>query len=318
MDKKDIKKFEELYWKEDESAVRTFEDIEAKLRDSRNFYLKELAEERKKADFENAYRSNFELNAYDKEFAEKFVHDINLAKGGYSLRFWILTNGMYESYKTGDMSVLKNALHTMNRLMYGNTLITCSGVNQAGNFERVIYAFADCDIDLAKKYFPKIHGLADNNAHPFAKSCCNLIMGMIYKNSDWEAEAQQQAQSFNQRKSSAKSDVLVVDYLLALSKRDDKKASILIQEIANSYRKMTWLFNFNSEFLKFFGVFVHGLYNIAHFVLDKELFSQIKIPEHSVFWKEFDLYTKEHHFSKGELIFKFDNELETVKRLFDN
>ena len=317
MDKKDSKKLEELYLKEAAYPMRSFEEIETELQRCRNFYLNEISEERKKINFEDEYKSVFQLNAFDKDFAEKLARDTDLGAFSYSARSWILANGMYQAYKTGDMSILKNALHTMNRLTYGYTLSTCSGCNHSGSFEKVIYAFADCDIDLVKKYLPKIHGLADNNTMPFFRASCNLIMGMVYENIEWIKEAQIQCVKFNERKSSSKNDVLVVKYLLALSEKDISNASVLLQDITDNYRKTSWLFSFKSEFLKLFGVYVHGLYNAAHFVLSQEDFNKLNIPEHSVFWEEFDLYTKKVNYPKGNLVLNLNGNLKTVKRLFD-
>ena len=317
MDKKDAKKFEELYHKENAYALRTFEEVEEELRQRRLNYL-EMRGEQKKINFSSYYNSIYALKALDKGYAEKLVDDIGLCGISYSTYSWILANGMYNAYKTCNMSVLKNALHTKNRLSFGNRLMLCGGFNHSGNFERVIYAFADCDIDLVEKYLPKQLGLADNNTYPFFRPCCNLIMGMVYQNSSWIKEAQQQVERFKQRKSSPKNDILVACYLLALSEQNTSEASQLLQEIVANYRKMTWIFNFTSEFRKFFGIYVHGLYNIGYFVLSAERFSQIQVPEHSVFWKELDSYTKEHGFATGKNIFRLEGELSGLKRLFDN
>ena len=317
MDKKDAKKFEELYLKEDAYAMRTFEEIEKELQRCRNFYVNELSEERKKINFEGEYKSIFQLNAFDKPFAEKLIRDTDLGSFSYSSRSWILTNGMYQAYKSNDMSILKNCLHTNNRLTYGHTLTTISGYNHSGSFEKVIYAFADCDIELVKKYLPKVHGLADKKTYPFFRPSCNLIMGLIYENAEWIEEARVQSAKFCGQKSSAKNDVLVVKYLLALSEKDMLNACALLQEIADNYRKINGLFNFKNEFLKFFGVYVHGLYHIAHFVLSQENFNKLAMPEHSIFWKEFELFTEKVNFTKGNLVLNLDNNLKTVRRLFD-
>jgi hypothetical protein len=317
MDKKDTKKFEDLYLKEDAYAMRTFEEIENELQRSRKFYVNELSEERKRINFENEYESIFQLNAFEKPFAEQLIRDTNLGSFSYSNRSWILNNGMYQAHKTNDMSILKNCLYTTNRFTYGYTISTCSGYNHSGSFENVIYAFADCDIDLVKKYLPKTHGLADKKTMPFFRASCNLIMGLIYGNAEWIEEAKVQCEKFCVQKSSPKYDVLVVKYLLSLSEKDISGASLLLQEITDNYRKTSWLFNFKNEFLKFFGLYIHGLYYIAHFVLQQEDFDRITVPEHSVFWKDFDLFTKTVNFSKGNLLLRLDNNLQTVKRLFD-
>lgn len=316
MDKKEAKKFEELYNAEDGSSHETFEWIENELHKGRDFYLNGLSEERKKINFEGDYKNIYHLNAFDKDFAEQLIRDTE-AGTLYSTRTQILVNGMYKAYKTNDMSILKNCLHTLNRLNYGESLSSCGGYNHSGNYEKVIYALADCDIDLVKKYLPKIHGLADRNTHPFLRPSCNIIMGLIYNNDEWLKEAQLQGEKFCAAKSSAKYDVLAVKYLLALSNRNIPETSVLLQEIANNYKKTTWLFNFKSEFLKFFGVYVHGLYYLAHFVLSTDEFNQLTVPEHTVFWKDFDMYTKQNNFTKGNLMLKLDGNLLSVRRLFD-
>jgi len=84
------------------------------------------------------------------------------------------------------------------------------GYNHSGRFLEVIYAFADCDIDLVRKYLPETHGLADKKTYPFFRPSCNLIMGMIYNNPEWVKEAKIQAEKYCGQKSSAKNDVLVV------------------------------------------------------------------------------------------------------------
>lgn len=317
MDKKDSKKFEELYWKEDAYARRTFEEIEKLIQCYRDAYINDLSEERKKIFFEDKYESSFQLNAYNKDYAEKLLRDVNLSPNSYSTRSWILTNGMYLTYKNNDVGILKNALHTLNRLTYGEMLSTSGGYNHSGSFVEVIYAFADGDVELVKRYLPVIHGLADNKTYLFFRPGCNLIMGMIYENSKWIEEAQNQALKFCERKSSAKNDILVVEYLLALNRKEIDKASSLLQEITDNYRKMNWLFNFKNGFLKFFGVYIHGLYYFARFVLPDELFRQMNVPEHSVFWQDFDLYTKKMNFSTGKSIFKWEGNCTGLNRLFE-
>jgi hypothetical protein len=57
--------------------------------------------------------------------------------------------------------------------------------------------------------------------------------------------------------------------------------------------------------------------NFAHFVLPQEQFDKVTVPEHSVFWKGFDLLTKQCNFSKGNLMLKLDGDLKLVNRLFN-
>ena len=71
MDKKDAKRFKELYFQENAYAQRNFEEIELNLQKNRDSYLNEISEERKKEKFEKAYKSIYQLNCYDKAFAEK-------------------------------------------------------------------------------------------------------------------------------------------------------------------------------------------------------------------------------------------------------
>lgn len=103
---------------------------------------------------------------------------------------------------------------------------------------------------------------------------------------------------------------------MALANKELKEASHIIQEIAENYKKMKWIFEFKTPFLKSFGILVHGLYYLAYFTLSSEDFKKIKTPHHIVFWDNFDDYTKSNHFQKGRLILKLEDELSELKVLF--
>jgi hypothetical protein len=81
---------------------------------------------------------------------------------------------------------------------------------------------------------------------------------------------------------------------------------------------LVWLVEFH-EFVKYFGVFVHGLYNLARYALPEEKFCELKTPEHAVFWNNFDRHTKEQGFTRGRLVsgLNLTGNLSGLKILFE-
>lgn len=317
MDKKDIKSLEKLFWEDKPGAYnfRTFDEIEEKIKEYKK-EKREVSRDRQKEIFEERYTSSPTLRLYDRAEAEALSYQILCGEFKFARRY-ILTIGIYDGYKTGDMSILKNALYTQNRINYADDLVTWGSNSHARHFADVIYAFADCDLKLVKKYFPEKFGIVSSrDTHHFYIGT-NLIMSMLYSNKTWLEEALKPVEKFMKAKGSIKSCILGIRYLIALSQQDIDEASKLLQEIADIYRKISWIHNFGNPFLKFFGVYIHGLYNLAYFVLPQEKFNQLRIPEHSVFWKEFDHYTKENNFNSGSLCIKVADQMSDFKLVFD-
>lgn len=323
MNKKEIKLLEELFWVDDVNGpnFRTFEEIESRLLYKKQHFDEVVSEEMQEFNFIKSYKSISQLQVLGKDYARKFIKDINfLSIISPNTLYDILSIGIYNAHKTGQMKILKDALFTKNRLEYGDNLQVSGDTNHSGAFLNVVEAFADCDIELVKKYFPIELGLADkkdSHSHNFSRCASNLIISMLYDNEIWLKESSDLAEKILSQKSANKYDKLVIDYLLALTKKEILIASNTLQEIANVYKKTTWLFNFKNPFLKFFGVYIHGLYNLAYYILPENKFHELKIPEHTVFWKEFDIYNKQNKFTNGKLVLKLNSKLNGLNRLFE-
>ncbi|HGL6714532.1 hypothetical protein NTJ56_20450 [Burkholderia contaminans] len=303
MDTKDKRKLEALWVKHREGDVwpSTIPAFEARLRNIQQVHH-DFPEERKQSDFERAYAANGQLQILGKEQARSFFDETCATHSFPTDIDYLLSIGIYRAFHETDMSLLKDALHTWNRLKFGNRLHTPTG-SHGYHFRELMYAMADCDIGLVKQYIPRELGLAERDCFPFFRVGSNLVAVMVYDNPRQTAveKTLALAETYVGRKGSPKGSVFVVRYLMALLNGQVDEASHYLQCIANEYRKMTWLVEFH-EFLKYFGAFVHGLYNLAHYVLPEAHFALLKTPEHSVFWGDFDRLTKERNFGTGTLI----------------
>jgi hypothetical protein len=192
-------------------------------------------------------------------------------------------------------------------------------VGHGFNFASLIHAMADCDTELVKQYMPRELGFAPRGVHPFSRAGSNLVALLVHDNIGPKAieSTLALADAFVNRKGSSRANALVIRYLAALLRRDVAVAAECLPQIAELYRKMEWLVQFN-DFLKFFGIFVHGLYNLAHRALPTDQFALLPPVDHPVFWKGFDRLTKERQFTPGKLVdgLSLTAELSGLQRLF--
>ena len=317
---KDIKKLEEQFWTNDYKDIpnlRTFNEILIELSQHKLDFDKNISSERIEINFEEAYENIAQLSVLDKKDAKKIIDNINfLSITSPSTIQSFLDLGIYNAGKESNMGLLNDSLFTRNRLSYGLNIQSIKGYNHSGEYEDVIYAFAGFDLDLVKKYLPESLGLPDKNTNNFLRPACCLIMTMIYKRKNWIDESTSISEKFMNLKSAGKYDILAIRYFLSLLREDINSASLLLQEIADVYTKTSWLFNFRSKMLKFWGGYVHGLYNFAYFVLPPDKFEQLKRPKHNIFWEDFSLFQIEHGCSKGKNVVDFDASIEGLNELF--
>lgn len=228
--------------------------------------------------------------------------------------FSILNIGIYNSFKNNDLSLLNDALFSYNHLHYNRSLHIESGTDHCRYMLDVVECFAGNDLDLIKKMFTEENGLT-KNGHKFNICCCNLIISMLYKNSIWLEQSIIYAEKYIKQKIS-NFDKAILNYLLSLAKCKEEDASQFLNEVAHSYKKANWIHDFSNPFLKVFGLFVHGLYNLAYYTIPKANFEKIQTPQHTVFWNTFSDFTIENNFKKGNNFITFENELISLNEIF--
>lgn len=259
------------------------------------------------------------LSVLPKDKARKLINSIYLLQGYEycgSKNISVLNWGILFAVNTADWQVLTDALYTHNRLAFATDLLLPNGYNHTGYIERVIFAFAACDLDLVEKYLPKSLGLGGKDVHPFLGVIGNLVIGLYYKEKDQLKKAVSNADKFVQRKGSGKGEVLVVRYLLALIAEDMQTASEVLQAVIEGYRRMLWLHESQDNLLNYCAVYVHGLYNLARFMLPVEAFSSLSMPNHPLFIREWVEHQKKKNFSSGSVLFNLITDLPDLKGLF--
>jgi hypothetical protein len=312
-----LKKLDELWADVGANTVAAFE---ARLRDNAQ-RQSQWPESTRAGYFEKSWRYSPFLFQLEKEVAFKILDDTAAAHSTFSDHYNkdMLAIGIQRALNHGDTAFLKDALHTWNRINFGANLHQTAGFGY--NFASLVHAMADCDVELVKGYMPREMGLVPRGVHPLSRVGSNLVTLLVHEKVGPQAVESTLALAdiFVNRKGSAKSDALVIRYLAALLRRDVVEAAQCLPQIAIGYRKMNWIVEFN-PWLKFFGTFVHGLYNLAHHALSAEQFAQIGVPEHPVFWKDFDSLTKQRQFTPGKLVegFNLTGELSGLRRLFDD
>jgi hypothetical protein len=319
MDPKDTKKLERLWREHCQAGLRpgNVPAFEAELRKAQQRH-DGSAQARKEGDFEAAYDGNHLLHVMGKEEAQRFFHDTCATHGFPQIMDELLAIGIYRGNHSNDMAFLKDALHTWNRLMRGYHL-HLPGSGAGYRFRELIYAMADGDVDLVKSYIPRQQCIAPRGCFPFFRVGNNLMAVLIHDNPN-PAVVEKTfalAETYISRKGSPRGSVLVIRYLVALLSGTMDQASDYLQSVAEEYRRMAWLVEFN-EFAKYFGIFVHGLYGLAHYALPADSFSRLRPPRHSVFWNEFDRLTKERSFTPGHLLqsLNLTGNLGGLQRLF--
>lgn len=225
----------------------------------------------------------------------------------------VLNIGIYSSVKSNDYGLLNDALFSYNCLSYKRNSLLESGIDHCKYLKNVVECFAGNDLSLISKMFPKENGLT-KNGHKFTITCSNLIISILHKNSDWLEKSITDAEKYTRQKI-GNFDRAIINYLVSIATSKHEDANQYLSEVAQLYRKAGWIHDFNNPFLKIFGLFIHGLYNFAYYVLPQTTFEKIEI-EHDVFWTNFSNFTRENNFSKGNSFIVFEDELIRLNEIF--
>lgn len=182
MDKKDFKVLEKIFLNEDLAPnSKNFLEVEVRLRDAKKRYEKSYFATQRNEKFELLYKIFRPLSVLEKEEAKLLTDKVILLSVAFKDIDDILAIGIYEAQKKGQMQILKDALHTYSRFNYGYSLL----VHGYDLFKGVLYALADCDLNLVKKYLPEKLCLEKHKAIQFSRIANNLIFSSIHSHSGW-------------------------------------------------------------------------------------------------------------------------------------
>jgi hypothetical protein len=226
----------------------------------------------------------------------------------------VLSIGIYQAHESKDMSVLNNSLYTYNRLRYYPGVLNKSGYDHCIYLMNALESFAGNDIELVRKMFSKDLGQA-KVGHRLLVMATNLMMAIIWNDEAWKEASLKATTKFLTLKN-GRTDDLLVQYLIAIINQDMAKASEYLAESCMLYKKNGFVHNFRNPFLKVFGAFIHGLYNMAYHVLPAEKFEQLAQPDHTIFWKDFADHNKATRFTAGKPFIIFENELGGLNKIY--
>ena len=199
-------------------------------------------------------------------------------------------------------------MFTRTRLIYQRKQLLDSGYDHCSYFLTTVECLAANDVDLTEEIFSQGRGLC-SKGNKFLVTASNLVISLIHNMPQWKQQSLENASSFLKQKNS-KSDQAVIQYLVALNNHDIDSANKSLLEIAGLYRKIKCLHDFKSPFLKYFSVFIHGLFNTAHFYLPEELFNEIKTPPEDFIWQELFDYNNKNNYPLGKSIIQFTGRLD--------
>lgn len=221
----------------------------------------------------------------------------------------IMDVGLVQSYQSGDMKHLHDALYTYSCVSFPISRYHGSGKDDNGEYVRcrdIIESFACCAPELTRKYCPPEMPVLTKGYRMWYVGY-NLILGMLYQDEKRIGTGIQQAEKVLTYKN-PRFDAAVIAYLMALAKNNAEEANRQFNAMMSVYRK-SGLFEFHDEFLKVFALLPHGLFNMAHYFLSESDFAHIIPPPDTAFWVELSDYQAKNNFTHGDPFLDFDEGL---------
>ena len=228
--------------------------------------------------------------------------------------------GYYTACTNHDMRLAQCGLYQYIRRhaivfgMLGNT-----GTDHCLQVYDAIYGLAAADTELFAKLLPESLGLA-SNGHLFSCMMTNIVMGLWYKNDTILTKGLESARKLQSQKTIPKLDKTLGRYMISLADNDAENASITLDEFCRdvnrdnegTYNKP----NGKAPYMDFVCPFAHGLYNLAHYVLDEATFSQIRRPAKR-FDTEYSEWLIAENFPSPRRLVDYKDEMSVMNILFD-
>lgn len=179
----------------------------------------------------------------------------------------------------------------LNNFIYQNNLIESFGVlteyNNINNhywfFLNMLEALAVGNIKTLELLLPdKPEKVVD--IFPLYKYATNMLIGLWYKDKDVLDNSIQMANKFVNGKR-PQWERAIVEYLLRLYDKNPKEAGIQLEIVCKTAMRADI-----SCAKKILWVPAHGLYQLASYIWDKELFQQLPMPNHKSFSKEYAVW----------------------------
>ncbi|BFM48733.1 hypothetical protein THO17_08960 [Marinomonas sp. THO17] len=220
--------------------------------------------------------------------------------------------GLYHAFslalesKDQDCRVLNNTLFQISRHNLLLRSMLGSGMDHTNLLEDLMSVLACNDEEALAHFLPAELEIAQHR-HYF-EVASHLIKVLYYQQTQYREDAYTKAEKFLTKKSNAKWEIAILQYLMAIGEKKANAASQALQDMCDSSR-------YTSPFDKDFAANIHGYYQLAR-LIDNDLYEQITRPTHKCFCDAFAQWQDENHFPKGEQHYLFPSHLQYMNQIF--
>ena len=199
--------------------------------------------------------------------------------------------GCYHACLEHDMSIMYRAVRQDVRLQYAGMLPG----SEYMLWLMALLALSGNDDELFQKILPRENGYYTRK-HIVNKVPGHLLTALYYKEEESGREALRDAEVFLRQKHS-KAELLTVQYLCALFKKETDRLSSLLSDICAAERRSPFLLEGCADSTdtapeKTVSFFAHGLFALAQRYLSPEEFQGLALPDDRAFLKDYERYRR--------------------------
>ena len=203
--------------------------------------------------------------------------------------------GCYVSCVDGDLAEMFQGIYQGNRLAHAWEASTDAGCAHSRFLGASLIALACNDKDFVEKAMPL--NLEITGTKVSYNTISNLFMGIFYQDKAILDTAVVQAEKYLAGKQRSY-DNLIVQYLQALWEKDTNVLTDLLEQICKAEQRVnennSYVAYGQEKYNKIINLIVHGLYALAEHYLGTETFETLDTPDDKSFYKEYELYRREH------------------------
>lgn len=270
--------------------------------------------------YEDEHRDCLSAQDYLKSFMASYhrnLEDMPLEKKIPVLLLFLRTThnptgfGIYEAFKCSDMSFLNDVLYQSACIEQISNISAWGGDHSYFSFHTLPELLAGNCVSRIPLLVPEKLGMC-KNGHRIAKAKMNLFMALWYHNEEFGREARKNAVDVLTTKLTM-SDKASISYLLSLLDEDADAASQYLDQFCAGKKKSQEFGE--TKFTKAFCIEAHGLFNLAHYVLNSNLENKIKMPGQSNFSQDLAQWQKSSNYPQGNLFLKYPQPLGIINIL---
>ena len=226
--------------------------------------------------------------------------------------------GCFISCVDSDLAEMFQGIYQGNRLAHAWEASTDAGCAHSRFFGASLIALACNDKEFVEKAMPLNLGITGTKVS--YNTISNLFMGIFYQDKAIMDTAVVQAEKYLAGKQRSY-DILIVQYLQALWEKDTDVLTDLLEQICKAEQRVnennSYVAYGQEKYNKIVNLIVHGLYALAEHYLGKETFETLDIPDDKSFYKEYELYRREH-IQTGENLLTYQPEYGYLNQIIND